>query len=261
MAQRSVTCYISPNKPNSAVMCAAFAEGATPEGWLSRSNKLSGKLDHAAAFYGVTDYNKQILHDCRELGLPFFYMDNGYFSHKMTPAKEKYFRVTKNRLQHTGIGSGSVERFRKHRVEIEPWKKDGKHILVCPPREFFMRTVLDMCHDKWLEDTLAGIKQHTDRPIEIKYKPTKAKYNFGDSLKDVFAVVTCLSNTAVESLCAGVPVFVHPDSAAFPMASGSLDNIERPNYPEGREAWASVLSSNQWTMEEIRDGTCWKAVA
>ena len=48
-----------------------------------------------------------------------------------------------------------------------PWKKDGKNIIVCPPsnamKEFFG------VHD-WLDQTLATLKDNTDRPIIVKNK-------------------------------------------------------------------------------------------
>ena len=36
--------------------------------------------------------------------------------------------------------------------------------------------------------------------------------------------------------------------------------IEEPRYPDGREPWLWNLAANQWTREEMADGTCWRGL-
>jgi hypothetical protein len=48
-------------------------------------------------------------------------------------------------------------------------------------------------------------------------------------------------------------------SPARAMWNTSLRDIERPIFGE-RHAWLAVLAANQWTLDEMRAGTAWRAL-
>jgi hypothetical protein len=119
--------------------------------------------------------------------------------------------------------------------------------------------------ETWLAETTATIKQHTDRPIEIRDRArsrTSRKTNTVEhALQDVHAVVTFNSIAATESIIAGVPVFVlAPCNAARPMANVSLDRIDDPWFPDHatRLAWAHHLAYGQFHIDELKNGTALK---
>ena len=70
--------------------------------------------------------------------------------------------------------------------------------------------------------------------------------------------MTCASNAAVEALLSGVPVFCTGPCAAYRMGKPDVTEIETPALPDDRERWARVLAANQWTLDEMADGTCWR---
>ena len=85
-----------------------------------------------------------------------------------------------------------------------------------------------------------------------------AAAGFEAALAGAHALVTHSSSTTVKALIEGVPVFCTGPCAAGPMGLADLARIEAPHYPEDREAWLRVLAANQWTRQEMADGTCWK---
>ena len=69
-----------------------------------------------------------------------------------------------------------------------------------------------------------------------------------------------VTSAAVAAVIAGVPVFTLADCCATIMGRKSVAQIEDPLYPDDRERWLSVLAANQWSVDELRDGTCWRAL-
>jgi len=166
-----------------------------------------------------------------------------------------------------------VDRYERYfKQDIKPWNKSGKKILVLPPTNaisnFFSVT-------EWLEQTLKILKSNTDRVIQIRekpYNPTITKDHVGATVKvdrptndqgqirwqDYFATVTYNSNTMVASLANGVPVFCDPiNSAAGPISETDFAKIETPQYGD-RIALFSSLAYNNWTLEEMANGTAWR---
>ena len=208
---------------------------------------------------GVT--KRKVMEACRARGRDFYYIDTGYFGN---PAKGKlYHRITRNdvqyfgpimdrpddRLAHTGIG------FRKFRP--------GTNILLAPPSQKLLM-MYDIDLETWLNTTIEEIKRHTDRPIVIRKKQSRAVRMTEDTMEmalaqDVHCLVTFSSIAAGEALLLGKPAITLGPNAAAPLCSQSLSEIECPKIPTIDEvrAWAANLAYNQFTEAEMRDGTAW----
>lgn len=176
-----------------------------------------------------------------------FYVDHAYLK------RFTYYRMTINALQHNGIGYDDPTRFSKLNIKIMPWRKKGDKILVCPPDRIFA-DLIGLNVAVWLTDVIATLKQNTDRKIVIRTRHSSVPLQ--KHIRDSYAVVTHMSNIAVDAIIDGVPVFLTGESAASPMALSDLTKIEEPNYPDNRRQWASVLANNQWTPDEIASGLC-----
>lgn len=209
---------------------------------------------------------KKIIYQCWEDGRDFYYMDTGYFGNEVSrrnPSGWKYWhRIVKNDLQHDAIVDRPPDRFEKHQKKLPSWKKDGRKILIAAPDEKPCKFYgIDL--EQWINNTVAEIKKHTDRPIEIRRRD-KNRLNrtinkpFLEALNDdVFALVTYNSNAAVESIFNGIPAFVlSPVHAAGPVSRTSLEKIENPYYPHKDKlfAWACHLAYGQYHINEIRTG-------
>ena len=126
-----------------------------------------------------------------------------------------------------------------------------------------------------MNNTLKIIKQNSDRPIDIRekpYNPIVAKDHVGATVKietqtnhqgdinwsDYHAMVTYNSNTMIASLTNGVPVFCDAtNSAAAPISETDFTKIETPKYGD-RIALFSSLAYNNWTLDEMANGTAWR---
>jgi hypothetical protein len=223
-------------KQKSTDICRAFIAGA-PES------------AEGSVFYGVNETNCEAWH--RADG-DRWYIDNAYFD----TTRQTYFRITKNATQHSGLGKSDGMRFRSLGIPINPWRK-GSHIVVVQQSESFMRHVAKYYSD-YVADAIVKLSDLTDRSILVRLW-NRNKHQAGESLLDdlrgAHALVTHSSAAAVTALLEGVPVAVDRTSAAYPMA-GSIDDIE--SLPRlDRENWAGVLADNQWTLDEMRNGTAW----
>lgn len=208
----------------------------------------------------------KVMKRCWEDNRTFYYIDTGYFGNERNlnnPNGWKYWhRIVKNDLQHGSIVPRSDDRFKKFNKKFEPWKKDGRAILVAAPDEkpckFYGTT-----QEQWVTETVEKIKQHTDRPVIVRQRaPKRIDRIATDTLqqaldKDVFALVTFNSVAAVEAIFHGIPAFtLAPANAASPVALQDLSLIESPYYadPDKLYAWGCHLAYGQYHVSELRSG-------
>ena len=209
---------------------------------------------------------KKWMHQCWEDKRNFYYMDTGYFGNERTdsnPNGWKYWhRIVKNNLQHGEIVPRKDDRFKHFNKTFQPWKKDGRKILVAKPDEKPMR-FYDYDLDIWLEHTVNEIKKYTDRPVVVRERaPKRLDRTVNDTLEqalndDVFALVTFNSVAATEAVFHGIPAFtLAPANAASPVSLQDLSKINEPYYPDQDKlyAWACHLSYGQFHNSELRNG-------
>jgi hypothetical protein len=208
----------------------------------------------------------KIMKRCWQDGRTFYYMDTGYFGNERTirnPNGWKYWhRIVKNNLQHGEIIARPDDRFRKFNKKFTDWKKDGRKILVAAPDEKPCK-FYGITKDQWLADTVAKIKENTDRPVEIRERAAKRIDRIAnDTLQnaldnDVFALVTFNSVAAIESVFYGIPAFtMAPANAASPVALQDLSKINEPYYPDSDKlyAWGCHLAYGQFHTSEMANG-------
>ncbi len=241
-----VTAYPVAFKKKSMDVCLAFVRGC--------GGQIGTKLrDGPTVFYGIDASNEAVWHEVKASGREFWYIDNSMFD----ASRQTYVRVTKNRLQHTGVGTSDGKRFCALGIDIAPWRTGGAHIVVCPQSDAFMRFAGYIGH--WTDDTLARLKTLTDREIRVRpWSPNKGALaaTLSDDLRDAHALVTWSSAAAVTAVLAGVPVVTMGQCAAAPMA-GTLEQIESLPRPD-RENWAGVLADQEWTLAEMSAGIAWR---
>jgi len=159
-------------------------------------------------------------------------------------------------------------------LQLEPWRQDGRHILLCLQRDggWSMKgenLVL------WASETVQRLKTLTNRPIKIRPHPRARNDVLGlrnlsgvtisdpetslqQDLKEAWASVFYNSSSSVASVLAGVPVFVtDPDCVAWAVANHDIKNIETPDMPE-RQQWLQDLSACHWSDQQSRQGLIYK---
>lgn len=247
----SVVGYPQPGKAKSRLVLGAFTTGAG--GGLK---ELAAVLEPgAAAFYGVVGI-EYLLRLARAEERTWWYGDNSFFDR----GRGKFYRFARNEVQLSALASPDHARRRSLGIEAQPWRKQGGHVVVVEQSEHFLGLV--GAHH-WLLRVLEDLRRVTDRPLRIRRwrrDKDKAAETLQADLRGAWALVTHMSAAANEALLAGVPVFVSGRCAATPMASGALEKIESPRYPDGREDWAAGLAARQWTLDELRSGMAWRTL-
>lgn len=158
------------------------------------------------------------------------------------------------------------ERWEALNVHLKPYSR-GEKIILCGQVPWDA-SVDNHDHKAWILETAHELKRLTSRPIVFRPHP-KAQLpqipGFGysvrplaEDLKDAHCVVTYNSNSAVEALIEGKPVFAFDEgSMAWALANKRLDKIDEPEYPN-RQQWARDIAHAQWTLEEMREGLAWR---
>ena len=241
-----VTAYPVAGKQKSLDLCLAFIRGC--------GGQIGTKLrPGSAAFYGVNHSNEDVWRAVIADGRDRFMIDNSYFD----ALRQRSFRVTKNRMQHTGSGVSDGKRFKAIGSEVKPWRTAGDHIVVCPQSESFM--ALAGYEGDWTASVVKRLAKHTDREIRVRpwsRNKTKGAVSLQADLIGAHAVVVWSSAAAVSAVLAGVPVVVEgEDCAARPM-SGTVEGIESLPTPD-RDNWLCVLADNEWAVDELTNGTAW----
>jgi hypothetical protein len=191
----------------------------------------------------------------------FFYIDNGYFGNHYT---KMWFRIIENHVHDVrDIIARDRSRLERCAITVLP-RKQGRKILLAPPsiKSF---SIWNIYQDQWIAETVAAIKQHTDRPIVIREKRPRWERFAEDTIEqalddDVHCLVTYNSVAAVEAIMRGVPAICLGPNAAAVVSSTDLREIECPKFPDDdlRDAWLRHLSYSQFSFIEMSDGSAWR---
>lgn len=233
----------------------AFVQGAS--GCMASWDKAKD-LSAPIALRSIA--KKKIMQECLAQSRDFYYIDTGYFGNRKL---KDYHRVTKNAMQWLGpTEDRPADRLERTRVKPRPITPGGK-ILIAPPSHKAM-SYWELDADQWVEETVATLKQYTDRPIVIRMKQPREVRATVDTMEmalrdDVHALVTFNSIAAIEGLICGKPVFTMGPNAAQPLANTDLAQIEKPFCPDLDQVYALLrcLAYHQFTVEEMSTGYTW----
>jgi hypothetical protein len=151
------------------------------------------------------------------------------------------------------------------KLHYQGWKKPGSKILLImsteKPFEYYGTT-----KDKWVNSTIATLRQHTDREIVIREKASRGERTndtIYDALdEDIYAVVTYNSIAAVEAIQYGIPALCTAPTAASAVTTDDFTQIENP--PKLSEdiiyKWLSSVAYGQFSLDEILTGRAWSLV-
>ena len=122
-------------------------------------------------------------------------------------------------------------------------------------------------HVAWLRDSAEKLRES---PRKVVFRPhpqaslppidgcSYSTRPLTEDLRDAWAVVTFNSNSGVEALIAGVPVFASDEgSMVWDVCNRSFEDIESPALPD-RTQWFNDLCYAQWTLDEMKEGLVWK---
>lgn len=204
----------------------------------------------------------KLIKRCWEDGRTFYFVDTGYFGNGRW---KTWHRITRNNLVQTTILDVPGDRWERHGIKFQPFRK-GRNIIVAAPDEKPCK-FYGLKLETWIDETVNTIKKYTDRPVIVRQRSKNRidrikNDTLSEALSDAHALVTFNSNAAVESILLGVPVFTLAPNAAEPVALQDLSQIEKPYYPEKDKlyAWASSLSYSQFHNSELASGLALKMI-
>lgn len=243
----SIVCYAQPDKQKSRRVLEAFAAGCGGRmAWTDAEFLEPGDV----AFYGVRPAWSRLWRQALAERRTVMYLDNSFFD----DTRETKFRVGRNVVQMYEFPKRDYPKFRR---PILPWREGGEHIVVCPQSSEFMVCV-EHFSEQWEDWIARRIRMYSTRPLKIRKKGERRP--LAEDLKNAWALVTHTSAAANEALIHGIPTFTTGLCAATSMSRYDLAQIENPRCSEGREEWAAAVAAHEWTLDEMRNGTCWKAL-
>ena len=137
--------YYVADEFTSPKIAYAFAKGCGG----SMTDEIDHLFDGPVAMFGSPPV-WPLLRRAQAEGRDFYFADHAYFG------RGKFYRITKSGYQHDGRGSATSERFKAFRKQIQPYRKHGEHILVCPNSAvYFGLHGLDV--QQWLAETIEAL--------------------------------------------------------------------------------------------------------
>ena len=225
------------------------------------------EIDSPVAVWGCLRGTEAVIDEAGQKEQDWYFFDHAYVMNesKHMPnmkLKDRVYRVTKNAQLINEIDDLSfddykrIEKYEKY-VQLEPYKKNGKYILVFEPSDFAKRW---WEVPNWTEDTIQLLKDNTD--LEIRIRKKNSLISFESEVKGAKAVVSLQSAAAIQAHIWGIPGYCAEMSAAYPVSHSmdmipkGLDSIQYiPDHH--RQRWLNSILANQYTMTEIADGTCY----
>jgi len=221
--------------------CEALSKGS--KGQLHTENN-PGKQQGPIAVWGQIRGAKELLSGHKE----FYRLDHSYVS----GGRNEFYRMTKGDFQPSRLVKRPSDRWEKlksrYQLEIEPWKKGSKIVLALS-----MPATYDYFDiPGWAKQVQQDIKKYSDREVVVRQR--KETRPLKEQLKDAHCLVTWASNSVIEALLAGVPVFPLGPSIARPMGHTNLSKLEEPLYPDNREDFFNHMAYCQFKVEDFSSG-------
>lgn len=270
-----IAVYFAPGNARSVIIGKAMAAGMklppTDHVQLLSSRTYRRPEHDVAIFYGLADGLRMAFNEYPMWGRKAIYIDLGYWGRKKKSRFDGYHKLVLNNRHPTDYFQRikhDNSRFASLGVEIHPWRKSGRHIIVVGMSGKGALAEGFQPH-QWERETIARLRKITDRPIVFRPKPSyvEAKPIPGTTwmqrepieevLRNAHAVVTHHSNFAVEAILAGIPA-ICPIGVASVMGGRDLSEIENPPMPDGRGQWAADIAWTQWSIGEMQSGAAWR---
>lgn len=161
------------------------------------------------------------------------------------------------------------DRMEKLGVKLKDWK-DGKHIVLCGQVPWDASCDF-VDHRKWLADAVENIKSVSSREIVFRPHPKAPLPNITgctystkpliEDLENAHCLVTFNSNSGVEALIEGVPVFGFDEGCMYwKICNKNWLDIENPQRID-RTQWIQDLCYAQFTPQEMRSVEAWAHIS
>lgn len=275
-----IAIYFPRGNPEHTEMLGCFYEGLRFDALMTvyAHDVTEYKPEHTdiAVVFGIEKEKVPISHARgkiirrqAERGLPTIILEKGYIE------RDEYYAVGIGGLNgRANFGNANSPDHRVQRLtntKMKPWRESGEHVLVIGqvPTD---ASVENVNFFQWVDQTIKEIRKHTDRQIIFRPHPLAVNRTpafdgtvhslkpLADDLEKAHAVVTYNSNTGVDAVLSGVPVFAADQgSMVYDIANRDLTDIEKPKTFD-RDQWLNNISYAQWNPYEMRGGLAWQHI-
>ena len=265
--------YLSGNPVHDRVL-EAFYEGCPNESELVKG--WDYKPSEIAVIFGVYKSKvKQswprgrVFRQQREKNLDVIVLETGYVNRGdgETHHYAAGFNGLNGRADFRNKGMGP-ERWEALGTQLKPYSR-GDSVILCAQVPWDA-SVDHTDHKAWIQETAGKLRNMTKRPVIYRPHPLAKQalppipglsYStkpLAEELANAHCVVTFNSNSAVEALIAGKPVFAFDEgSMAGDLSNKNLGDLEEPKCPDRKQgAWD--LAYTQWTPQEMAQGLTWR---
>jgi len=230
------------------------------------------KEKNDVAVFGILRGTENWLNKCKQLNLNYYYFDHSYFfkAHGHRPNERtllRTYRLTKNAENLNRI----VELDDEDKIRIEKYRLQhketfrlkniprGGHILIIPPTDFVCRYYKIGSPENWIRQTKEKVRQWSDK--EFIVRPKTVDRPLEEDLQNAYCVVTYQSTVGITAILKGVPVICDKVSMCKPVSIDYVD-IEKEYVRDDDlvNKWIDSLLANQFTMQEISNGTAKRIV-
>jgi len=243
----------------------ALAEGTTPSNQPSNPVNIGTLLKpdtDICVFWGMGDYSDSLVRQSEKKGIPWYHVNNSYF----LPTRETYFLISKNNyhLSRDRIDMVDADRFNSFDLTLKPWR-EGKYIIITLQSDEYFR-LRGINKYQWVKSIKKECRKYAlDKPIIVRDKPAINRRTLlpknsnieplSQLLRSAHALVCLTSNSTVDALLMGVPIFCLDNEAAAAQfgVSQRLKNIGNPDRIY-RNNFLCCLANNQFTEDEMRGG-------
>lgn len=207
---------------------------------------------------------RRMISKAKEFGIPYLVVELAYLG-----KRDHWISMAFNGLNGRGDflnASVPPDRWEKYwRQDMKPWKKGGDYALICgqvPGDAALEHVDINEFYHKAAKAARQKHGQVYFRPhpwMPEEHRTLPGVPTLDGSLEDALAgakcVYTCNSNTGVDAVMAGVPVYAYDHgSMIWDIAQTDLNGeLQTPD----REDWGRKISYCQWTPEEVKSGEAW----
>ena len=254
---------------NSRPVFDAFEKGLVEQGHEVVDANEDVAVIWSVLWSGRMKSNKVIYDKCRQENKPIVIIEVGNLKRGET------WRISLDHINNLGQ-FGNAENLNVDRpamlglsLKARPAKHRGEILIACQHQESLQWEGMPSMK-QWCEETIAKIRQHTNRRIIVRphprspftfsmnniivEKPKRVANTYDDF--DIFYNYHCVINhnsgPAVQAAIQGIPVLCDSSSLAGPL-SAKWEELENPVLPN-REEWFLKLCHTEWTVEEIAQG-------
>lgn len=203
--------------------------------------------------------NEDLLVTKIDKGYPFWFIDSGY-TNFLEPNK-KWHRLVRNHLHYGKFFDAPCDRLGNFKSFPKPWREAGEIIYIIEPGPF-AAGIFHVDLKTWKYDVEKELRKYTDKTIKFREKkPLRERSNLYKELldEDYYCVISINSNAATEAIWAGVPAITLDRHITNPVTVNKLSDVN--NVYKGPIAqWLAYLSYNQFTKDELMNGTAYNLV-